>query len=131
MADIDSQRAHLFPEDSFPRPVPRQQNHHALASHNSGVSLSYHDVLQTAHLSVHNALKMLPTASNAHPESQRMYVPPLFGNRDGAAQSGPSNSQHVNMSDYRVPEYPPLPAVRNYIYIYCMVSVVLLAKSPS
>ena len=54
MVDIDSQRVHHFPEDSFPRSVPRQQDNHA--SHNAGVSLSYHDVLQTAHLSVHNAL---------------------------------------------------------------------------
>lgn len=50
MADIDSQRAYHFPEDSFPRSVPRQQSNHA--SHNAGVSISCYDVLQIAHVSV-------------------------------------------------------------------------------
>ena len=67
---------------------------------------------------------MLPAAGNAQPESQREYVPPVFGN--GIAQTGFPNSHHINMSDYRVADYPPLPDVRNYIYIL----FVLLTKSP-
>jgi hypothetical protein len=62
---------------------------------------------------------MLLAVSNAQPESQREYVPPApaFGN--GAAQSGPPISHHINMSNYRVPDYFPLPDVRNHIYILC------------
>jgi hypothetical protein len=67
---------------------------------------------------------MLPAASNAQPESQAGYVPPVIGNC--AVQGRVPDPHHVNVNNYRIADYPLLPDVRNYIYMSCVVSAVLL-----
>jgi hypothetical protein len=66
-------------------------------------------------------------ANNAQPENQREYVPPVVGN--GAVQGRAPDPHQINAGNYGMTDYP-LPGVRNYISIPCVVAV-LLAKNPS
>ncbi|KAH9992010.1 hypothetical protein BJV74DRAFT_795886 [Russula compacta] len=97
MADTQPQ-AHHFPGDSFPRTVPRLRDPHV--PHNDGA---------------------FPATGNGQPECQWEDVPPAI--RNGAMQGRLQDPYHINVANYRIAHYPPLPGGPTAPYMHVNVEL--------